>query len=131
MSEKPEIGSITWRDLTVPDAKEVRDFYADVVGWKFAEHNMGEYADYNVLTRDKGECVGGICHKRGPNEKIPSQWMIYITVDNVEARAKTCEEKGGKILDGPKTMGNATLCVIQDPAGAVCALYDPGEPTLE
>jgi predicted enzyme related to lactoylglutathione lyase len=30
-NEKPEIGSITWFDLTVPDAEKVKDFYSKVV----------------------------------------------------------------------------------------------------
>jgi len=36
MSDKPraDIGAIEWRDLTVEDAEQVRDFYADVVGWQ-------------------------------------------------------------------------------------------------
>ena len=37
MSDKgPEIGSIVWRDLTVPDAAAIKDFYSQVVGWKSA-----------------------------------------------------------------------------------------------
>ena len=30
--EKPEVGSITWFDLTVPDADKVKDFYSKVIG---------------------------------------------------------------------------------------------------
>jgi len=31
--QKPEIGSLGWFDLTVPDAEKVRDFYSKVIGW--------------------------------------------------------------------------------------------------
>ncbi len=36
MSEKsnPKVGSITWFDLTVENAKEIKEFYSNVVGWK-------------------------------------------------------------------------------------------------
>ena len=37
----PAPGSISWFDLTVPDARPVRDFYAAVVGWKSTGFNMG------------------------------------------------------------------------------------------
>ena len=30
----PAVGSISWVDLTVPDAPGVRDFYAAVTGWR-------------------------------------------------------------------------------------------------
>ena len=72
-STKPRVGSIGWRDLTVPDAEGIRDFYEQVVGWK---------------------------------------------ADPVDL--------GGRVVDGPRSMGGgARMCTIQDPAGAVCALYEP------
>jgi predicted enzyme related to lactoylglutathione lyase len=40
---KPEIGSIGWVDLTISNAEEVRDFYAQVVGWRPAPLDMGGY----------------------------------------------------------------------------------------
>jgi predicted enzyme related to lactoylglutathione lyase len=36
--EKPEIGSITWSDLTVPNAEEVKDFYSIVVDGNQFQH---------------------------------------------------------------------------------------------
>jgi len=48
--------------------------------------------------------------------------LIYITVADVDESAKRCIELGGKIIDGPKPMGEQHFCVIQDPAGAAVAL---------
>lgn len=120
-SSTPAIGSVTWRDLTVEHASEVRDFYAAVVGWTSADHDMGGYADY-VIKDASGAAVAGICHARGSNASLPPQWLIYITVENVEASAKACVEKGGEVLDGPRKMCGGQFCVIRDPAGAVAAL---------
>jgi catechol-2,3-dioxygenase len=33
-TSNPQVGTIGWVDLTVPNADEVRDFYMEVVGWK-------------------------------------------------------------------------------------------------
>jgi predicted enzyme related to lactoylglutathione lyase len=41
MSTPPRPGTITWQDLTVPDAEALRDFYASVVGWKAQPVRMG------------------------------------------------------------------------------------------
>ena len=120
--EKPAVGSITWRDLTVPNAEEIRDFYGRVVGWESTEHDMGEYADFNINLPGSGQTVAGICHARGPNAKVPPQWLIYITVADVEESARRCVEGGGEVVDGPRSMGEYTFCVIRDPAGAACAL---------
>lgn len=115
------IGKILWRDLTVPNATEVKDFYTSVVGWTSSDHDMGDYADYNIHDAD-GEVIAGICHTRGSNANIPAQWLVYVQVENVDASAQKCIELGGKVLDGPRMMGGQNFCVIQDPAGAVLAL---------
>jgi hypothetical protein len=62
------------------------------------------------------------------NASLPPQWLIYITVANVDISAATCLELGGKVLVDPKDMGGyGRYCVIQDPAGAVAALFAPAD----
>ena len=116
-------GQIAWIDLTVPNASEVRDFYCDVVGWEAEDVSMGDYNDYTVQAAGE-EAAAGVCHQRGPNASLPSQWMIYITVDSVEASVGRCLALGGKVIDGPRMMGANNFCIIQDPAGAVAALIE-------
>ena len=41
-SEKSSVGAITWTDLTVGNAVEIRDFYSRVVGWKHSAVEMEE-----------------------------------------------------------------------------------------
>ncbi|MHC4472339.1 MAG: VOC family protein [Planctomycetota bacterium] len=123
--KKTGIGSITWRDLTVEDAEGVRRFYCEVVGWESRPHDMGEYHDFDILAPGTDESVAGICHARGPNANLPPQWLVYITVEDVDASARTCVELGGAVLDEPRDMGRHRFCVIQDPAGAVAALVSP------
>ena len=115
-------GKIEWMDLTVEDASRVKDFYCSVVGWSSSEVDMGMYSDYNVNLPDTDTTVAGICHARGGNANIPSQWMIYVRVDSVADSAEQCEKRGGKVIDGPRRMGGSVFCIIEDPAGAVLAL---------
>ena len=123
--EKPEVGSITWIDLTVADAENVRDFYKEVVGWKSSPVSMGDYDDYTMNTPASDNAVAGICHAQGSNAALPPQWLIYITVENVDKSSQRCVEMGGKIISGPKEIsGYGKMCVIQDPAGAVAALFE-------
>ncbi|MCA9255431.1 MAG: VOC family protein [Phycisphaerales bacterium] len=126
MSEekRPAVGSVTWRDLTVDDAENIRAFYESVVGWGSAPFDMGGYSDHVMKDAD-GEMVAGVCHARGSNANLPAAWLIYITVADVEASAAVCVEKGGAVLDGPRSMGGRKACVIRDPAGAVAALIEP------
>lgn len=124
--DRPAMGTIAWRDLTVGDAPGVRDFYRDVVGWEPSPVEMGDYADFNMLASD-GTPAAGICHARGSNADLPAQWLIYILVEDVPASAERCRDGGGEVLVEPRSMGTDAYCVIRDPAGAVCALYQKGE----
>jgi len=116
-------GPIGWVDLTVPDAARIRDFYQAVAGWSVQEVSMtdaGEnYADYAMLAPSTGKAVSGVCWRRGANKDVPAGWMIYITVENLEASLAKCLELGGKLLPGR----TPTHAFIEDPSGARCALF--------
>ena len=122
-SKESNIGAVEWMDLTVEDAEQVQDFYSQVVGWDSAPVSMGEYNDFNINKPGSGETVAGICHARGSSSNLPAQWLIYVRVASVEQSATACEKLGGKVLDGPRTMGGNQFCVVQDTAGAVLALF--------
>lgn len=126
MPEAPQIGTIAWRDLTVPDAGAVRDFYIKVVGWTFEPADMDGYSDFSMIPPGGEEPVAGVCHARGSNADLPPQWLIYIVVEDADAAARACEAAGGSLVVKPRAMGGGRFCVIRDLAGAVCALYSPG-----
>jgi hypothetical protein len=124
--QKPELGSIGWVDLTVPDAEKIQNFYRAVVGWQIEPVEMGGYTDFNMLSPATGVPKGGICHARGVNANLPPQWLIYIIVENLEKSVEQCTELGGKIITPTRHSGEkGQFAVIQDPAGAVVALYEP------
>ena len=86
---------------------------------------MGGYSDYCMSPPPGGGPVAGVCHKRAGNAKLPSVWMIYITVADLDTAMQSCRELGGKVLIEPNHMGpQGRYCVIEDPAGAVCALFE-------
>jgi len=95
-SEKP-IGTIEWRDLSVKNADEVSNFYASVVGWQRQSVSMGS--------------------------ALPPQWLMYVRVENSTASSKLAVSLGGRVIQGPTLMGGETYFVIEDPAGAVLAIF--------
>ncbi|MBD3223318.1 MAG: VOC family protein [Caldithrix sp.] len=123
-SSKLQTGSIVWTDLTVKDADRLSRFYEKVAGWKREAVSMGEYNDFNMLKPQNNEVVSGVCHAKGTNASIPSQWLIYIAVDDLDECMRICEQEGGRVLTDTYRSGqDGKFCVIQDPEGAVCALY--------
>lgn len=124
-AEKPEVGTIGWIDLTVENAGDVRDFYAEVVGWKPEDVPMGEYSDYSMTTPDSRTATTGVCHRQGTNAAAPGGWMIYINVADMDASVAKVTERGGKVVVDPKSMGDmGRYCMIEDPSGATCALFE-------
>ena len=120
----PRAGTIGWIDLTVPDAAAVSEFYAAVAGWEVSPVSMGAYDDFNMVIPGDGEPVAGICHARGSNADLPPSWLMYITVEDVDASAEICRNLGGQVIAEPRDMGDlGRFSVIRDPAGAVVAVF--------
>lgn len=126
--KKAEVGSVTWFDLTVDNASQVKDFYTSVVGWKSYPVSMGEYDDYAMQTPHTSTDVAGVCHKKSVNKALPSQWLMYVKVADLDTSIVQVTQKGGTVLTDIKTLSDTSrYVVIQDPAGAVCAIYDETE----
>jgi predicted enzyme related to lactoylglutathione lyase len=84
------------------------------------------YSDFIMMPPGSANPVTGICHARGSNADLLPQWLLSIVVENVERSAASCVELGGAVVAGPRPLSGGRFCVIRDPAGAVCALYQSG-----
>lgn len=100
-----DTGVIFWRDLTVPNAEQVRDFYSQVVGWRAEPLEMGDYADFIMTAPGADQPTAGLCHARGVNADLPAQWLIYIKVADLDQALAQCQALGGHIVAGPRQMG--------------------------
>jgi uncharacterized protein len=116
-------GSIGWVDLTVGDATALRDFYTAVVGWTAEPVEVRGYDDFNMLPPSSDVPAAGICHARDANASLPPVWLIYFVVEDLDASIRACNMRGGTVLAPRRGAGGGGFCVIRDPAGAVCALY--------
>jgi predicted enzyme related to lactoylglutathione lyase len=121
---KKKTGKIMWHDLTVENAVQISDFYQQVTGWEKEGLSMGEYEDFLIKSPGDAEIVAGICHAKGVNKDIPAQWLMYITVENLDESLERCKKLGGKVLGNKRKMGEGYYCLIQDPAGAYVMLSE-------
>ena len=120
-----KVGTVGWHDLTVPDAAAIREFYESVIGWTSSPVSMGEHSDFNMIPPAADAPAAGICHARGDNADLPALWMLYFVIADLDASVRACVERGGTVIREPRTAGSGRFCIIRDPAGAVCALYEP------
>lgn len=125
MAMANKLGAIGWMDLTVDNADQIREFYADVIGWEPQAISMGDYSDYCMTPKgdEASAPVAGICHRRGSNANLPPAWIVYLTVADIDASLARVTALGGLVLAQTRNAGSGQYAVIQDPAGAVCALY--------
>lgn len=124
MPEELRPGDVFWQDITVDDAESRAAFYESVVGWKPAPHDMGEYEDYDMVNPDTGETMAGVCHARGDNADLPDDWLLYVAVADLDASLVACRSKGGSVIHEKRPDLGHAQAVIEDPGGAVLALFE-------
>lgn len=125
MSQRDEYphGVPCWVDTIQPDPEAAAAFYARLFGWEVSEpHNL-----YRVA-RLRGRDVGGIAPMPPMVAPAPSPgWVTHVRVDGIEATAERARAAGGSVLFGPYDAEPAgRLGVLQDPAGAVFSVWEPG-----
>ena len=122
MSEKPVQGTFCWNELMTRDTAAAGKFYADLIGWKPTDSGMPgmDYSMMKIGDRDAGGMM------KMPAEmpaEVPSHWMAYVTVDDVDAAAAKVDGLGGVLLVPPQDIPNiGRFCVVQDPTGAALGL---------
>ena len=63
-------GTPSWIELMTPDQAAAQTFYADLFGWSFDDHDMGEMGHYYVPTID-GDEIGGISRPDARHGRTP------------------------------------------------------------
>ena len=112
-----EPGAFTWMELAAKDAKRARGFYTELFGWKAETMPMGDF-EYTVFTNGDRQ-VGGMMEMTAEWGDIPSHWMTYIQVENVDASAKKAEELGANLMVPPTDIpGVGRFTLFRDPQGA-------------
>lgn len=112
-------GSFSWNELASPDLDASASFYGQLFGWTFSpmENSPTEYRV--IMNGDRSN--GGIRPLAPPG--VPPHWLVYFVVDDIDAGVAKAVELGGSTLFGPDDIGIAKIAVVQDPQGAVFALY--------
>lgn len=54
---------------------------------------------------------------------MPPHWLVYFGTDDIDDALAKVEELGGKKMAGPIDIQMAKIGIVQDPQGAVFALY--------
>lgn len=126
-----ELGRFVWHDLMTTDVPRARDFYQKLLGWSYQEVDMGpEMGTYPMIAAG-GMNQGGLVGLDG-SQGIPSHWIGYVTVPDVDAAVDRAQELGGTApVPGTDIPGVGRFAVIQDAQGAVFSPFTGGDPEEE
>jgi predicted enzyme related to lactoylglutathione lyase len=130
MQETPDYkpGTFCWVELATNDGEAAKKFYAELFGWTPDDLPLGAGMNYTMLKLD-GKDVGAL-YQIPPEmaaQGVPPNWLSYASVASADDTTAKAQELGATLLKGPfdvTTIGR--MAVIQDPTGAVFALWQAG-----
>ena len=118
--------ALVWSELTTRDTKRAESFYTALFGWTLkhaAPSSVMEYTEFH----NQGKPLGGMM-AMPPNmpPHVPSYWMPYFQVSDVDASTNSAKGLGGKAMVGPQDIPNTgRFAILVDPQGAMFAIYTP------
>ncbi len=124
-------GKVIWRDLLADRPQETMQFYRELFGWQFEP--LGSGINYTLI-RHRGRLIGGMVDQNQlPTEADVSQWVVVMSVEDIDTAARQVAAGGGDVLTPPTSLGDrGRIAVVTDPQGALLSLLqtrdgDPGD----
>ena len=126
-----EHGAFGWNELGTRDTGKAKEFYGAVFGWGVEEQEVAPGANY-VVWKVGGAPVGGMFDITGqaPDE-VPAHWRTYFNVEDLDVALETLKGGGGSVVVDPMATPIGRFAAVTDPWGAIFALIQPSEETLE
>ena len=116
-------GEFRWAELHTSDPKAALAFYGALFGWTVVQElEMGPAGSYWIFGQDDRQ-LGGVMTKQA-DMPMPTAWIFYVGVDDLDAAIERATGRGGRILHGPVPLHDGTrIAQLADPQGAVFALH--------
>ena len=120
-------GKIIWHDLLTHDLKGSQKFYGSLFGWEFEAigsiSGFGSNSAYTLI-RHKGQLIGGMIDTVALNGKDDiSQWVVMMSVDDVDEAASSFAASGGEVITSPTDLKRrGRLALVRDAEGALLGL---------
>lgn len=115
-----------WADLSALDLGKAKRFYRDVLGWRYSGTSDYTYANAG------GKASAGLftMPEKFQHMGLPSFWMSYIAVPDVQEVVERARHAGGIIEVEPSDYkGLGMIALIRDTAGAGFTVIQDGPTT--
>src|SRR5258706_1818459 len=119
-----EPNTLCWTELTTSDLRAAESFYTQLFGWTPKRSDPASGMEYTEMSNNRQQGVGMMPKPPAMPAQIPSFWMPYFMVTDVDAAAAKAKQLGGKTMVPPQDVPNVgRFAVIGDPQGAVFAIF--------
>ena len=118
-------GAFCWIELCTTDQNAAKSFYSSLFSWASQDFPMGPndfYTMFQLEGRDMAAAYTMRPEQR--SQGVPLHWLIYVAVASADDAAGRAAQLGGKVLLPAMDVFDAgRMAVVQDPTGAVFALW--------
>jgi uncharacterized protein len=116
-------GSYSWAELNSRGIDAAKQFYKKVFGWGEKVSPMGEgQGDYTEFKLHDESIAGGMEMNPMVPKEVPSYWMAYFGVRDVDNEHKKAVALGGKEMVPPSNFPGGRFSILSDPQGAMFGL---------
>lgn len=119
-----DAGCMAWNELQTRDPGTAGGFYSELFDWKLEPIEQDGATVYVTVKNSVGWMNGGFMPTDERWGDAPSFWLAYFTVPSCERAVERAKESGGGLLAGPMEPGMGKIAVLNDPQGAVFAVFE-------
>ncbi len=111
-----------WAELSARGVDRAIAFYERVFGWTHRTSPMGEMGDYTEFLLDGESIAGGQEMPRMVPAEVPSYWLAYFAVADIDRAYAAAIAAGAREMLGPTDFPGGRFAIVADPQGAAFGL---------
>ena len=111
-----------WAELNARGLDRAVAFYETVFGWTHSTSPFGDGQEYTSFEHDGQPIAGALEMSPEIPADVPSNWLIYFTVDDVDAGFRKAIELGAREMVAPQDFPGGRFAIVSDPQGAAFGL---------
>ncbi len=115
-----EHGRFVWFELLTKEMDKATSFYPEALPWRIEPIEMQDGSSYTMIkVGDAG--IGGLMTPQGD---VPTAWVSYVSVADVDATAEKVKAAGGTThMDAIDVLGVGRMQPVSDAQGGMFCLF--------